>query len=114
MTDRDHRSYEVTPAFERDPDGLCRMVGKELNALLAGDPCMNGWQWQLDWSNLPGAIQVQVTGTACAAEEWQCPAFVAATSVATYEEVSGAAQRLRERIHRTLDIWKENAHQRKP
>ena len=106
---RDHFDLEV--AFRRDPGGLCSSVGRALNELLAGDPYMNGWQWNIDWQNLPGAIQVIVSGTACAAEEWQCPAFVAATSVATYEEVDKAAERLQERIHKTLDAW-ANAHQR--
>ena len=93
-------------AFRRDPVGLMQSVGHALNELLAGDPYMNGWQWSLDWSNLPGAISVSVSGTACAAEEWDCPAFFAATSVATYEEVDDAAKRLQERIHRALDAWK--------
>lgn len=110
-----HEHFDLDVAFRRDPDGLCRMVGKELNALLAGDPYMNGWQWHIDWSNLPGAISIQVLGTACAAEEWDCPEFFAATSVATYEEVDEAAKRLRDRIHRTLDAWKRSdAYQRKP
>lgn len=99
----DQVDFEV--AFRRDPDGLCRAVGKVLNELLAGDPYMNGWQWHLSWHNLPGAISVSVSGTACAAEEWDCPAFFAATSVATYEEVDAAAMRLRNRIHHTLDGW---------
>jgi hypothetical protein len=99
----DHVDFDV--AFRRDPVGLCQAVGAALNELLMTDPYMNGWQWALDWSNLPGAISVAVTGTACAAEEWDCPAFFAATSVATYEEVDAAAQRLQERIHRTLEAW---------
>jgi len=107
--------FDLDVAFRRDPDGLCRAVGKALNDLLMTDPHMNGWQWHLDWSNLPGAISVQVFGTACAAEAWECPEFWAATSVATYEEVDKAAERLQERIHRTLDAWKlTDAYQRKP
>jgi len=101
------KSSELAPAFERDPVGLCHSVGKALNDLLITDPYMNGWQWQLDWSNLPGAISVSVAGTACAAEEWQCPAFFARTSVSEYSEVEEAARRLQYRIHRTLEAWKK-------
>lgn len=100
------QQHNLDLPFRNDPDGLCRAVGKELNSMLAGDPYMNGWQWAIDWHNLPGAISVAVSGTACAAEEWDCPAFFAATSVATYEEVPEAAKRLRDRIHYTLDAWK--------
>ena len=107
----DHFDPDV--AFRRDPEHLCRMVGKALNDLLITDPHMNGWQWQINWSNLPGAISIQVLGTACAAEEWQCPEFFAATSVATYEEVDDAAKRLQQRIQRTLEAW-DLAHQRQP
>ena len=63
---------------------------------------MKGWEWGLDWSNLPGAISVMVSGLACNPREVQCPTFVAATSVATYEEVDDAAERLMERIVRYL------------
>ena len=100
----DHIDLEV--AFRRDPEGLCRAVGKALNELLAGNPYMNGWQWGIDWHNLPGAISVSVSGTACGADAWDCPAFFAATSIATYEEVEDAAQRLKERIERCLRGWK--------
>lgn len=92
-------------AFRRDPDGLCRAVGRVLNELLAGDPYMSGWRWSIDWHNLPGAISVSVSGTANEALEWGCPAFFAATSIATYEEVDDAAKRLQERIHKALDAW---------
>jgi hypothetical protein len=95
----------MEPAFERDPDGLFSMTVKALNEILMTDPYMNGWQWHLEWINLPGAIQIQIAGTACAAEEWQCPAFFAATSIAEYEEVDEAAKRLQERIHEKLEAW---------
>jgi hypothetical protein len=101
---RDHIDLDV--AFRRDPEGLCQTVAKALNDLLMTDPYMNGWAWAVDWSNLPGAISVAVTGTAIDQEAWDCPAFFAATSVATYEEVDAAAQRLKERIHRALQGWK--------
>jgi hypothetical protein len=99
----DHFDLEV--AFRRDPDGLCRAVAKALNDLLITDPHVNGWQWSIDWTNLPGAISVAVTGTACDQEAFDCPAFFAATSVSTYEEIDAAAARLQERIHRTLAAW---------
>jgi hypothetical protein len=97
---------EIAPAFERDPQGLCDSVTKALNDLLITDPHMNGWQWQLDWSNGPGAIFISVAGCACNREEWQCPGFCASTSIAEYNEVDEAAQRLQERIQRTLEAWK--------
>lgn len=104
---RDEIDFEV--AFRRDPVGLCQAVGSALNELLRGDPLMHGWRWDIDWHNLPGAISVSVSGTANATGEWDCPAFFAATSVATYEEVDAAAQRLRERIQRCLHGWHRDA-----
>ena len=101
---RESIDFEV--AFRRDPAGLCLAVGAALNEILRGDPMMNGWQWGIDWSNLPGAISVSVSGTANATAEWDCPAFFAATSVATYEEVDDAAKRLAERIRRALEGWR--------
>jgi len=92
--------------FRRDPDGLCQAVGKALNDRLLMDPHMNGWQWSLSWSHLPGAIAIEVAGTALNREAWNCPTFFAATSIATYEEVDQAAERLQERIQRALDGWK--------
>lgn len=98
-------SIDFEVAFRRDPDGLCRAVTKALNDLLLTDSNMNGWEWTVDWSNLPGAISVQVLGTAMQPGEWDCPQFFAATSVATYAEVDDAAKRLQERIQRTLKAW---------
>ena len=100
----DQIDFEV--AFRRDPAGLCQAVGAALNEQLRGDPLMEGWQWGLDWHNLPGAISVSVSGTAQATDAWDCPAFFAATSVATYEEVDDAAGRLKERIQRCLKGWR--------
>lgn len=100
---RDHIDFDV--AFRRDPDGLCRAVGAALNEMLRDDPLMKGWEWGLDWSNLPGAISVMVTGMARKREKVQCPTFFAATSVADYNEVDTAAGRLKERIIRTLAGW---------
>lgn len=97
---------DLEVAFRRDPEGLCHAVGKVLNELLAGDPYMKGWRWGIDWHNLPGAISVSVSGTACGTDAWDCPAFFAATSVARYEEVEDAAKRLQERIQRCLRGWK--------
>jgi hypothetical protein len=91
--------------FRSDPDGLCRAVATSLNDLLMTDPAMNGWKWAIDWSNLPGAISVCVTGTALDRDAWDCPAFMAATSVATFEDVEAAAIRLQERIHKALSGW---------
>lgn len=99
------KEVDMEIAFRRDPDGLCRAVGRVLNELLAGDPYMSGWRWSIDWHNLPGAISVSVSGTANDAIEWGCPAFFAATSVCDYNEVDDAAKRLRDRIHRALDAW---------
>jgi prophage tail gpP-like protein len=98
--------FDLEAAFRRDPDGLCHAVGKSLNELLAGDPYMTGWRWSIDWHNLPGAISVSVSGTACGIDDWDCPAFFAATSVAAYEEVDAAALRLKERILKALRGWK--------
>ena len=93
---RDH--FDLDVAFRRDPDGLCRAVGASLNELLRNDPIMNGWEWGLDWHNLPGAISVSVSGT----NQGQVDAFFAATSVAEYNEVDDAAKRLAHRIRRGL------------
>lgn len=92
--------------FRKDPDGLCRAVTTSLNDLLMMDPEMNGWSWAVDWSALPGAISVAVTGTALDQQAWDCPAFFAATSVATFDEVDEAAKRLQYRIHKALSSWK--------
>ena len=100
---RDHIDFDV--AFRRDPDGLCRAVGAALNEILRDDPLMKGWEWGLDWSNLPGAISVMVTGMAARPEKVQCPTFVAATSVADYNEVDDAAVRLKKTIINTLRAW---------
>lgn len=93
---RDHIDFDV--AFRRDPNGLCQAVGAALNEMLRGDPIMDGWEWALDWHNLPGAISVSVAGT----NKGKIDGFFAATSVADYNEVDDAAQRLSERIHRYL------------
>jgi len=100
---RDH--FDLDVAFRRDPVGLCQAVGAALNEKLRDDPMMKGWDWALDWNNLPGAISVMVTGTAKNPENVQCPTFFAATSVATYNEVDDAADRLRHRIVRTIGAW---------
>jgi hypothetical protein len=92
----DHLDLEV--AFRRDPNGLCQAVGAALNEILRDDPIMHGWEWGLDWHNLPGAISVSVSGT----NRGQIDAFFAATSVAEYNEVDDAANRLAHRIRRTL------------
>jgi len=89
-----HDHFDLDVAFRRDPDGLCRAVGASLNELLRNDPLMNGWEWGLDWHNLPGAISVSVSGT----NKGQIDAFFAATSVAEYNEVEKAAERLAERV----------------
>jgi hypothetical protein len=93
---RDHIDLEV--AFRRDPNGLCQAVGAALNEILRDDPIMKGWEWGLDWHNLPGAISVSVSGT----NRGQIDAFFAATSVAEYNEVDEAAKRLAHRIRRCL------------
>jgi hypothetical protein len=93
---RDH--FDLDVAFRRDPDGLCRAVAFSLNEILRNDPLMKGWEWGLDWHNLPGAISVSVSGT----KGKGIDAFFAATSVATYEEVDDAANRLAHRIRRWL------------
>jgi hypothetical protein len=100
---RDHIDLDV--AFRRDPLGLCQAVGAVLNEMLRDEPLMKGWEWGLDWSNLPGAISVMVTGMASNPEKVQCPTFFAATSVADYNEVDDAADRLKHRILRTLQGW---------
>jgi hypothetical protein len=100
-----HDHIDLDVAFRRDPVGLCQAVGAALNEQLRDDPLMKDWDWALDWNNLPGAISVMVTGTARNPESVQCPAFFAATSVAHYNEVDDAADRLRHRIHRTLESW---------
>ena len=97
-----HEHIDFDVAFRRDPDGLCRAVGAALNEMLRGDPIMKGWEWGLDWHNLPGAISVSVSGT----NRGQVDAFFAATSVATYEEVDDAAKRLLHRIIRYLSSLK--------
>lgn len=99
-------SIDFDVAFRRDPVGLCQSVGAALNERLRNDPRMNGWKWALDWHNLPGAISVSVSGTAEANQEWDCPVFFAATSVATYEEVDAAAERLQRRILRAMEGWR--------
>jgi hypothetical protein len=98
--------FDLEVAFRRDPIGLCQSVGAALNERLRDDPRMNGWKWALDWHNLPGAISVSVSGTAEGIEEWDCPVFFAATSVATYEEVDAAAERLQQRILRAMEGWR--------
>jgi hypothetical protein len=100
---RDH--FDLDVAFRRDPVGLCQAVGVALNEQLRDEPLMKGWEWGLDWSNLPGAISVMVSGVARKREKVQCPTFVAATSVAHYDEVDAAAGRLKERIVQTLTAW---------
>lgn len=102
---RDHFDPDV--AFRRDPVGLCQAVGASLNEMLRDEPLMKGWEWGLDWINLPGAISVMVTGMAKKREKVQCPTFFAATSVAEYNEVDHAAGRLKERIIRTLAGWSQ-------
>lgn len=102
----DQLTAEIDAAYARDPQGLCDTVTKALNDLLIMDPHMNGWRWAVDWHNLPGAISIAVTGTAIDNEAWDCPAFLAATSIATYEEVDAAAKRLQERIQKALNGWK--------
>ena len=97
---RDH--FDLDVAFRRDPDGLCRAVGAALNDMLRDDPIMHGWEWGLDWHNLPGAISVSVSGT----NKRQVDAFFAATSVAEYNEVDDAAERLAERVRRYLSGMK--------
>ena len=93
-----HDHIDLDVAFRRDPDGLCRAVGVALNDLLRGDELMHGWEWGMDWHNLPGAISVSVSGT----NRGQVDAFFAATSVATYEEVDDAAWRLAYRVRRYI------------
>jgi hypothetical protein len=93
-----HDHFDVDVAFRRDPDGLCQAVGAALNDLLRDDPIMHGWEWGLDWHNLPGAISVSVAGT----NRGSVDGFFAATSVAEYNEVDDAAQRLAHRIRRYL------------
>jgi len=95
-------SIDFDVAFRRDPDGLCRAVGASLNEMLRGDPLMNGWEWGLEWQNLPGAISVSVSGT----NQGQVNAFFAATSVAEYNEVDDAAKRLAYRIRRYIGALK--------
>lgn len=97
--------FDPDVAFRRDPVGLCQSVAASLNEQLKDEPLMKGWEWGLEWSNLPGAISVMVTGVARKREKVQCPTFFAATSVARYEEVDDAAGRLKERIIRTLAGW---------
>jgi hypothetical protein len=97
---RDHINFDV--AFRRDPDGLCRAVGAALNEMLRDDPMMQGWEWGLDWHNLPGAISVSVSGT----NKGQIDAFFAATSVADYNEVDAAAERLAHRVRRYISCLK--------
>jgi hypothetical protein len=94
----DHIDFDV--AFRRDPDGLCRAVGASLNEILRNDPLMDHWEWGLDWHNLPGAISVSVAGT----NKKSVDGFFAATSVAQFEEVDDAAQRLAHRIRRYLGV----------
>jgi hypothetical protein len=101
---RDHIDLEV--AFRRDPVGLCQAVGAVLNEMLRDEPLMKGWEWGLDWNNLPGAISVMVSGMACNPSQVQCPTFFAATSVVEYNEVDDAAARLKHRILCTLEGWK--------
>jgi len=93
---RDH--FDLDVAFRRDPLGLCQAVGAALNEMLRGDPIMEGWEWSLDWHNLPGAISVSVAGT----NKGELDAFFAATSVAEYNEVDDAAGRLAHRVRRYL------------
>jgi hypothetical protein len=97
-----HEHIDVDVAFRRDPDGLCRAVGAALNEMLRDDPIMNGWEWGLDWHNLPGAISVSVAGS----NNKLLDGFFAATSVADYNEVDDAAKRLVERIRRCLSAGK--------
>ena len=100
----DHIDFDV--AYRRDPVGLCQAVGAALNEMFRNDPSLiKGWSWSIDWHNLPGAISVSVSGTAGDREAWDCPAFFAATSCATYEEVDEAAKRLLHRIRRALESW---------
>jgi hypothetical protein len=99
-----HDHIDLDVAFRRDPVGLCQAVGAALNEMLRDQPLMKGWEWGLDWSNLPGAISVMVTGMASHRDQVKCPGFVAATSVADYNEVDAAAQRLKERILRWVEL----------
>ena len=95
-------NFDFDVAFRRDPDGLCRAVGATLNEILRGDPLMQGWEWGLEWANLPRAITVMVSGT----NKGEANAFFAATSVAQYEEVDDAAERLAHRIRRYISSLK--------
>jgi hypothetical protein len=63
---------------------------------------MEGWEWSLDWHNLPGAISVSVSG----ANKHTVDGFFAATSVAEYNEVDDAARRLAHRVRRYLGSLK--------
>lgn len=99
------KEVDMEVAFRRDPNGLCQAVGAALNEMLRDEALMKGWEWGLDWSNLPGAISVMVTGLARQREKVQCPTFVAATSVADYNEVDAAANRLKKRILETVTAW---------
>jgi hypothetical protein len=93
-----HDHFDLEVAFRRDPEGLCQAVGAALNEILRNDPLMHGWEWGLDWHNLPGAISVSVSGT----NQGQVDAFFAATSVCEYNEVDAAAERLAHRIRRYI------------
>jgi hypothetical protein len=101
-----HDHFDLDVAFRRDPLGLCQAVGAALNEQLRNEPIMKDWDWALEWTNLPGAISVMVTGTARNPEKVECPGFVAATSVAEYNEVDDAAERLKHRILRFIGAWK--------
>lgn len=98
VSDRElaERHIDFSVDFRRDPEGLMRAVGEELNLILQHHDFMRRWKFAMRYQNLPGAISILVTGTANPEirDALDCPAFFAATSVATADEVREAAGRL--------------------
>lgn len=106
ISDRElaERSIDFSVDFRRDPEGLMRAVGEEMNRILQHHDFMRRWTFAMEYQNLPGAISVVVSGTANhgSREAFDCPAFFAATSVATADEVREAAGRLAARAIRFI------------
>lgn len=105
ISDRElaERSIDFSVDFRRDPEGLMRAVGEELNRILQHHDFMQRWEFAMEYQNLPGAISVVVSGERTAMLTGDVfPTFFAATSVATADEVREAAGRLAARAIRFI------------